>query len=146
MLKNYESSSPLPNIFAEIEKTLATHGAKQIVRDYDGAGRISAIAFIVPSKRGDLMIKLPARFDRVEQIFKEQGVRYKPDQPYRTAWATIRDWLSAQMALFDWEMVKMEEIFLPYAVGRDGQTYFEHFDNGTLGKLLTGPEEGEVIP
>lgn len=145
MLKNYESSSPIPNIFAEIEKTLATHGAKQIVRDYDGQGRIISIAFIAPTPKGDLMVKLPARFDRVEQIFKEQGIRYKPEQPYRTAWATIRDWLSAQMALFDWEMVKLEEVFLPYVM-HEGITLFEAFTQGKLLPKPPGqPEEGQVI-
>ena len=143
MLKNYESSSPLPNIFAEIEKTLATHGAKQITRDYDGQGRISAITFVIPTNKGDLLVKLPARFDRVKQIFDNQGLRYKPEQPYRTAWATIRDWLSAQMALFDWEMVKMDEVFLPYVVW-NGMTLYEAFIGD---KLLPGkPEEGQVLP
>src|SRR5437868_3227569 len=108
-LKNYESRSPLPNIFNEIEKTLSSHGAKQIVRDYEN-GQIVAISFVIISKKAPLAVKLPARFDRVEQIFKTQGIRYKPEQPYRTAWATIRDWVSAQMALLDWEMVKMEEV------------------------------------
>ena len=73
-----------------------------------------------------------ARFDRVEQIFENEGTRYQPDQPYRTAWATIRDWVDSQMALLDWEMVKIEEIFLPYAVGREGKTYFEQFEQGKL--------------
>src|SRR5690348_6744272 len=99
MLKNYRSTSTLPNIFAAIEKTLSTHGARQIARDYDNNGRIVAIAFLIVTKQGELRIKIPARFDKVEQIFEQQGIRYKPEQPYRTAWATIRDWVDAQMAL-----------------------------------------------
>jgi hypothetical protein len=125
MIKNYASESPLPSIFSAIEKTLSSHGAKQISRDYDGAGKIIAISFVVATSKGDLRIKLPAKTDRVQQIFEDQGVRYKEDQPYRTAWATIRDWVSVQMALLDWEMVKMEEIFLPYAVNQQGRTFFE---------------------
>lgn len=134
MLKNYESSSPLPNIFAAIEKTLTEHGAKQVVRDYDN-GLITAISFVVETKRGPLAVKLPARFDRVKAIFDEQGLHYKEGQPYRTAWATIRDWVGAQMALIDWEMVKIEEVFLPYAVHPNGQTFFEVFESkGMLGE------------
>lgn len=124
-LANYKSRSPLPNIFSEIEKQLITHGAKQVVRDYDGKGRVTAIAFVVEVKGKPVAIRLPARFDRVESIFKEQGLRYQPDQPYRTAWATIRDWVTAQMALIDWEMVKMQEVFLPYAINTNGKTYYE---------------------
>jgi hypothetical protein len=127
-LKNYESKAPIVNIFNEIEKTLSNHGAKQITRDYEN-GKITAVAFVVMSKKGPLAVKLPARFDRVERIFKDQGIRYKPEQPYRTAWATIRDWVSAQMALLDWEMVKIEEIFLPYMTNKDGKSFFEIVEN-----------------
>lgn len=137
MLKNYESKSPLPNIFAAIEKTLSVHGAKQIVRDYDN-GLIVAISFAVETKRGLLTIRLPAKFDKVKAIFDEQGIRYKPEQPYRTAWATIRDWVDVQMALIDWEMVKIEEVFLPYAM-HGGQTFFEAFENKNL--LLEGEKQ-----
>lgn len=124
-LKNYMSRSSLPKIFSDIEKTLATHGAKKVIRDYDGEGKINSISFVIPTLKGDLGIRLPARYDQVERIFRDQGIRYKPDQPYRTAWATIRDWVSAQMALIDWKMVKPEEVFLPYAINRDGKTFFE---------------------
>lgn len=145
MLKNYLSSSSLPNIFGAIEKTLSSHGARQIIRDYDGQGRITSISFVIATKRGNLGIKLPARFDQVERIFKEQGIRYKPEQPYRTAWATIRDWVDAQMALIDWEMVKPEEVFLPYAVGKNGKTFFDSFESGELPQLESGIEEGKVL-
>ena len=125
MLKNYQSRSPLPNIFNAIEKTLAEHKAKQIVRDYDDQGRIVSISFVVATSHGDVGVKLPARFSKVKEIFDQNGLNYKEDQPYRTAWATIRDWVSAQMALIDWKMVKPEEVFLPYAINRDGKTFFE---------------------
>lgn len=143
MLKNYASTSALPNIFNDIEKTLISHGAKQIIRDFDGQGRITAISFIVETKSGAMAIKLPARFDRVQTIFEQQGLRYKPEQPYRTAWATIRDWTSSQMALLDWEMVKMEEIFLPYAVGKNGKTFFEIAES--RGFLLTSGENEDSV-
>lgn len=138
-LKNYTSSSSMPNIFSAIEKTLSTHGAKQIMRDYDDRGSITAISFVVDTPSGVLAIKLPARVDRVRAIFEEQGVRYKEEQPYRTAWATIRDWVDIQMALLDWKMVKLEEVFLPYAVGRDGKTFFEMAEQ--KGFLLSTGEE-----
>lgn len=141
-LKNYQSRSPLNNIFSDIEKTLASHGARQIVRDYDGQGRIVAIAFAVDVNGRALGIRLPARFDRVEQIFRQQGIRYKEDQPYRTAWATIRDWVSAQMALVDWEIVKVEEVFLPYMVWSDGRTFFEVVKENQF--LLSGGKDAQT--
>lgn len=125
MLKNYASTAALPNIFAAIEKTLVSHGAKEIVRNYQEDGKVSAIRFTVQTSKGLIAIQLPARYKAVQRIFEEQGVRYKEDQPYRTAWATIRDWVDSQMALIDWDMVKPEEVFLPYAVDKSGRTFFE---------------------
>lgn len=145
MLKNYTSSSSLNNIFADIEKTLTTHGAKQVIRDYGYGddGKIKSISFVIETPSTLLGIRLPAKFDAVERIFENDGVRYKPEQPYRTAWATIRDWISAQMALVDWEMVKPEEIFLPYIVMPEtGQTFFETVQK--RGFLLEEPKETPV--
>jgi len=143
MLKNYASTSALPNIFSAIEKTLVQHRAKSIVRDYDGQGRINSISFLIDTNKGTIAIRLPARFDKVQRIFDEQGIRYKEDQPYRTAWATIRDWVDSQMALIDWDMVKPEEVFLPYAVNKDGRTYFEVIEERGF-SLESGAEEGKI--
>lgn len=143
-LKNYTSTSSLPNIFSAIEKTLATHGAKQIVRDYDNNGRIVSVSFAIETVKGLMGIKLPAKFDKVQRIFDEQGINYKPDQPYRTAWATIRDWIDAQMALVDWEMVKPEEVFLPYGITNTGKTYFEALESQGF-QLNAGAEVGEIV-
>lgn len=146
MLKNYKSDSPLPNIFAAIEKTLVGHGAKQINREYTNDGLIKSISFVVDTPKGEMGIKLPARWERVRKLFDDEGVRYKPDQPYRTAWATIRDWVSAQMALIDWDMVKLEEVFLPYGQTKTGETFFEVIERKGF-ELESGtkePEEGVV--
>ncbi len=144
MLKNYASTSSLTNIFNDIEKTLISHKAKQVVRDYGDDGRIKSISFVIQTPNNILGIRLPAKFDAVEKIFQKEGIRYKPEQPYRTAWATVRDWLSAQMALVDWEMVKPEEVFLPYIViPTTGETFFETVQKKNF--LLDAPQEGEVI-
>ncbi len=131
MIKNYASKSPLENIFRAIQKTLAEHKAKQVMFNYDDQGRCAEIAFIVATPNRDLQIRLPARVDRVEELFERQGVRKRfPDQAYRTAWATLRDWLDSQMALLDWDMVKMEEVFLPYVViDPAGHTIFDILKN-----------------
>ncbi|GAH89911.1 unnamed protein product, partial [marine sediment metagenome] len=44
---------------------------------------------------------------------------------YRVAWRNIFHWISAQMALLETEMVKMEEIFLGYVITPGGQTIYE---------------------
>ncbi|MDE2107426.1 MAG: hypothetical protein KGL39_60075 [Patescibacteria group bacterium] len=126
-LKNSQSTSK--NTFDAIQKTLATHNAKQITFDYDG-GRIVAIAFSIEVNGILLPFRLPARIQNVEKImYGKNGntlTTAQKEQAYRTAWANIRDWIAAQMAMIDTGMVKPEEIFLPYLISpQTGQTFYE---------------------
>lgn len=40
----------------------------------------------------------------------------------------MKDWVEAQMALLDIEMVRFEEIFLPYIETDTGQTVYERLE------------------
>ncbi len=138
MIKNYTSNSK--QTFDKIQKILASHKARQVFFEYNDHGQIITLAFSLQIGERTIAFKLPARVEKVETIFlinKKNKMRYDWDkeratlsdedkqQAYRTAWANIRDWLDAQMALIDTEQVKIEEVFLPYAVNREGKTYFE---------------------
>lgn len=124
-LKNAYSKIPINRIFDLLQKSLLTHGAKQIVFDYGDDGKIYGLMFII--KVGDrfLPIKLPARVSRVKACLQSQGFRYDDEQIYRVAWRNILDWVLAQMAMIDVEMVKLEEIFLPYVVVGNNKTIYE---------------------
>lgn len=124
-LKNYASDSK--HSFDMIQKCLVAHKAKQLMFDYGDDGRIHTIAFSLQIEDRLYPFRLPARVENVERILygSQPLTEANKEQAYRTAWANIRDWLTAQMALIDTGMVKAEEIFLPYMVDKFGQTYFE---------------------
>jgi len=133
MIKNYTSTTN--NTFNKIQKILTTHKAKKMMFDYDDDGKVEALTFIIDVDSMSIPFRLPAKVDNVEKIFlsykKGKGndwelTEAEKEQAYRTAWANIRDWLDAQMALIDTEQVELGEVFLPYAVQKDGRTYFEH--------------------
>ncbi|MBA7713335.1 hypothetical protein ES703_122337 [subsurface metagenome] len=46
------------------------------------------------------------------------------------------------MAILETEMVKMEQIFLPYAITKDGQTVYELFEQSRF-KMLGEGGKGE---
>lgn len=125
-LKNATSTST--RTFEAIQKTLASHKARQIVFDYGDDGRITAIAFSIEINSNLCPFRLPARIENVERILypgrRSLSVAQK-DQAYRTAWANIRDWIAAQMAMVDTGMVRPEEVLLPYLINSEGQTFFE---------------------
>ena len=132
--KNYSTTIAVDKTVSEIEKILSVHGAKKIMKQYDNNGLISMVAFTIETPNGEMPVKLPARVDRMLEVFKlgvSSGKLTKSfwnnrEQAARTAWRTIKDWVDAQMALVAVEMVKVEEIFLPYVYDeRLGQTLFE---------------------
>lgn len=100
-------------------------------------GEVVALSFKIITKQGELGIKLPANIDRVLQVLKNQRkknsqVKDTREQATRTAWRIIKDWVDAQMAILDTEMVEMQEIFLPYILNNKGQTLYQVFKNNQL--------------
>ena len=59
---------------------------------------------------------------------------------YRVAWRNIRDWVMAQLALYETEIVEMPQVFLPFATDAKGQTLYEKMVDG---KFLLGDGKGE---
>ncbi len=43
----------------------------------------------------------------------------------RVGWRILKDWVRAQMAILETEMVEIEQIFLPYMEAKDGRTLYE---------------------
>jgi hypothetical protein len=149
-LKNYRSEST--TTFDTIQKCLAAHRAKQVFFEYNDAGQIASIAFTLEIDGRHYPFRLPARVANVERLFyEEKNARTRSnqqtrnltdterEQAYRTAWANIRDWLTAQMALIDTGMVKAQEVLLPYMLTPQGKTYYETLEQRRF--LLEGPEE-----
>ncbi len=106
-----------------IQKCLLDHRAKSISYEYADDGRITGLTFGIEINGVTVGVRLPARVENVERILGATTNSQK-EQAYVTAWANIRDWIEAQLALVDTEMVRMEEVFLPYVV-IGSQTVFE---------------------
>jgi hypothetical protein len=147
-IKNYTSDRPTERIFAELQETLRTHGAKQISYDYGDDGKIHGVQFVIKINDRFIPVKLPAWVEIAQAVLKQQwdeGIishkrgkenTYGYEQAYRVAWRNILDWVQAQMALLEIGMAKMEEVFLPYMQDRQGVTFFERMEQ--RGFLLEG--------
>ena len=131
-LLNYTTTIEAAKTVSEIHKILALHGAKSILTDYGDDGQIEALSFRVKTPQGEAGIRLPVDPDAVLSVLQQQSRLGKVPQRYvnkpqavRIAWRIVKDWVAAQMAILETEMVKMEQIFLPYIIGRDGKTLYE---------------------
>lgn len=144
-LLNYTTSIEATKTVAEIQSILAKHGAKSVLIDYSESGTIEACSFRVITPKGDVAIRLPVDPEAVLKVLTQQSRlgrvprRYLTQaQAVRVAWRILKDWVAAQMAILETEMVKMEQIFLPYVITENGRTLYEvmvdrHFQLG-LGK------------
>ncbi len=113
---------------AEIQVELISHGAKSILLNYDKEQRIESISFMIDSPYGNMGIKLPCNPKPILEVLKRQHVAKKylnEHHALRVAWRIILYWTKAQMAILDADMVKMEQIFLPYIVDKNGKTLYE---------------------
>ena len=125
----------------EIQMQLVKHGAKKIMQDYDDDGNIVALSFLVDTPNGPRGIRLPANVDAVHAVLTRQRVKCDREQAERVAWRIVKDWVEAQMAILESEMVQMDEIFLPYMVNDSGQTLFQAYRNNQL-MLEGGADNG----
>ena len=131
-LLNYTTKVNVYATLGEIQGQLVKHGAKKIMQDYDDDGNITALSFMVDTPTGPRGIRLPANVDAVHAVLARQKVKCDREQAERVAWRIVKDWVEAQMAILESEMVQMDEIFLPYMIGSTGKTVFEAYRNNQL--------------
>ena len=135
-IKNYTTTINANKTIREIQELLSKHGANAIMTEYNN-GEVIGLSFKIMTPRGEIGVRLPANTDRVLQVLRNQRkknnqVKDTMEQATKTAWRIIKDWIDAQMAILETEMVEMEEIFLPYIINNDGQTLYQAFKNNQL--------------
>ncbi len=127
-LKNYKSKVPADRSIQEIQAALVKHGAVGVLMEYEqGTGRIKMLKFLLDLNGKNIPFQLPVDWRKFQAVLKSQGVSRCNDEDYcyRVAWRNVRDWVMAQLALFETEMVTIPQVFLPYCVAKDGKTLYE---------------------
>lgn len=130
-IKNYTTTVPAAQSVAEIVGALAAHGATRIQQDYD-AGKPVSIAFVIDTTAGLRAFRLPSSADRVKAVLHRQQVKTDDAKAERVAWRILRDWVMAQMAILETEMVAIDQIMLPYMVDDQGHTVYELYQSRQL--------------
>jgi hypothetical protein len=126
-IANYTTTVTALKSIGEIQGMLVAHGAKHILMDYEGEDPVG-LAFIVNTPYGDTPFRLPANIDRVWMVLNKQRVRKQVSKELaaRVAWRILKDWVRAQMAILETEMVTIDQVFLPYMqVGKDGKILYD---------------------
>jgi len=127
---NYTTTVDAFKTVSEIEYILMKHKARSIMKNYDGES-ITGLSFLIDTGIQQIPVRMPVKIEeclKVLQKEKQRGtknIKATREQAERVAWRILKDWVEAQMALLDIEMVRLEEIFLPYIELPNNQTLFQ---------------------
>lgn len=131
---NYTTTVDSFKTVSEIEFILMKHKAKSIMKNYKGE-TITGLSFLINTGMQQIPVRLPVKVDECLEVLKKEKrenprkqIKDTREQAERVAWRILKDWVEAQMALLDIEMVRFEEIFLPYIETSIGQTVFERLE------------------
>ena len=131
---NYTTTVDSFKTVSEIEYILMKHKAKSIMKNYEGES-ITGLSFLIDTGVQQIPVRLPVKVDECLKILKKEKrenpkkqIKDTREQAERVAWRILKDWVEAQMALLDIEMVRFEEIFLPYIETGNGQTVYERLE------------------
>lgn len=150
-LLNYTTSVPASRSIGQIQSLLVKGGARAIMSEYGEDGTATGISFAVETPFGQRAFTLPVNAAKVQAVLKRQRVqpRYAtPEHAERVAWRILKDWLEAQLAIIQTEMVTLDQVMLPYMQAQDGRSVYELVVDNQMALPSPGPErvvEGEIV-
>ena len=125
---NYTTKIDSIKTIGEITQCLVAHGAKKIVSDYDDDGIPVQVSFHLMINDNLVAYILPANYNGVlkamERNKKVTRSMCTKEQAIRVSWRIIKDWVEAQMAIVEADLADLAEVFLPYALTKNGTTLY----------------------
>lgn len=141
---NYTTQIESGKSIAEINAILANFGARTISTDYDENGFVKGVAFVIMVEGAPLAVRLPVNVEGVyKSLCAAKGVpnaKRTREQARRVAWRILKDWLEAQLALFQVGQAEAAQVLMPYAVDSQGRTAYEAFKDSHMRQLPPAPD------
>jgi len=127
-ISNYTTKIDSMKTVGEIQKMLMEHDATKIM--VESANKIPVgVTFQI----GPATYRLPANWQGVLKVLiKDPSVPKSlrtDEQALRVTWRILRDWVEAQVAIIEAEAASVDQVFLPYAILKNGNTVYEEFQN-----------------
>ncbi len=136
---NYTTSTDCEKSIGEIQKCLANHGAQKITTDYFDK-MPAAVTFCLLLNGSLVGFALPANYEGVLRVMQNDRKiprsKCTKEQAQRVAWRIIKDWVEAQMAIVQAQLADVAEVFLPYAITKNGNTLYKEIQSSGI-LLLT---------
>jgi hypothetical protein len=145
-IRNYTSSVPAERSISQIERIIIEMGARNLMKEYDGSGKVDSISFSIKQGEGIVPFKLPAKCGAIKKLLL-QGYR-RPSkiqehsaalQAERTAWKNLKEWVELQAVMIKLEQVEFMEVFMPYVYSlQKGKTFYELMKENNFKQLTAG--------
>lgn len=128
-LLNYTTTVSVTKTSAEVAQILAKAGARQVLTEYGPAGQPVGVAFAIDTPTGLQRYHLPVDVGAIQGVLKADrkiAPRYKTaEHAERVGWRILKDWLEAQLAIIESQMVTFDQVMLPYMASPDGRTVYD---------------------
>jgi len=144
-LLNYTTTIKATKTAHEVTQILVKGGARQIMSEFDSEGTPSGITFSIQTPEGVRGFTLPVNAKPVEMVMRKDSKipqRLKTsEQAHNVAWRIMKDWVEAQMALVETQMVTFDQVMLPYMRTVQGGTFYDAYLNGVGTQAALGQGE-----
>ena len=134
---NYTTTISAEKTVGEIHSILAKAGASEIAYEHSN-GQVVAVKFQIIHADQPLWFRMAPRPDGVLVSMNRDRAerRYRTaSQAHRTAWRILKDAIEAQMAIYQTQQGDIAEIFLPYALDSNNQTFYAAFTESRVKAL-----------
>jgi hypothetical protein len=142
-IKNFTTRVDENKTVSEIQQLLASHGAMQVSVQYQAMKPV-AVTFVLMVTKIPVQFRLPRNADGVLRALKQQrGVPQKCrnfEHASRVSWRILKDWVDAQIAVVEAQQAELAEVFLPYAMEKDGLTLYQLYQR----QKALPPKSGDV--
>jgi hypothetical protein len=145
---NYTTTVAASRSIGQVQSLLVKGGARAIMSEYGDDGTATGISFAVETEFGQRAFTLPVNAEKVHAVLKRQRVqpRYATmEHAERVAWRILKDWLEAQLAIIQTEMVTLDQVMLPYMQGKDGRSVYELIVENQLALPSANGTHEEVV-
>lgn len=133
-IANYTTDVNPSKTAGDITAMLAKAGATRIMTEYGTDGRVTGMSFEIDTKIGPQGFTLPVHPQRVQAVLKRQRVtpKYQTiEHAEKVAWRIAHEWLRAQLAIIESEMLSLDEVMFPWMLGPGGETVHDiYIDHG----------------
>lgn len=136
---NYTTKISPEKTVSEIQARLVKNGARQLNFDYSEGGDLRALTFRMDFDM-PIYFSLTPNIEGVLDAMRKSGAPknlLNTQQACRVAWRIEKDWLEAQLAKIESGLATPLQLLLPYAVAKDGSTFYQKISEGG-GRLLLG--------